>query len=1063
VECIEGGAMSHWRGWPLVGLESSAGSGGVQRRAHNRKRRIWREQQVVLEILKHKAFALWAGRRGVLMDEAQVQALLDAIYQGAEGHAVRIRHNFLVKGLLKGVRDGLWQLPIPPRLTVLRRQPSPFTPNTFAILNQFNPLYEAFIHSLEIRNTGKSAKDREAGQLIFAAIACGAILNTGWLIRVGPAIAQGPMCGEGHLWLNLCDDKDRLRRWFADPVTGLLILRWLGSHEAEYWAELDTQRAVHALIRGYFRTLGIETDIPVLKSLPALIEGAKAWWSLRLPPYLVNYAASREIAPSLPPETWVRLYGQRVHKNKMFQSDMPFDPKSGKRDPGDCNPGRADSLLLYRTIRSCFRRSDSKRPQVGYVTRRLEVFLAKREGRLPFLLQALIEWSLALMRTKRCSTKKLKPSSVLTYLSAIAPSLLASGLDRHPKDIDWDELYEAVLEQAPTPRARADRTAFLKSFHRFLRLFYGIDPVDLETGNEERRVDANLLTPAEYIVIRSRLFQDTRYPERLRRIHVLLLTLGYRLGLRRNEAANLRLRDLQDNQGIGDDLPVQSLWPELLVRNTAHGTVKSNKSVRRLPLALLLLPEELQELLLFKRQRLGEIDTERIGNELLFCHSGHDHRKLMDRETFTPIQEAMRAVTGDPGLRFHHLRHSFANFLLLRLVGDEFSGVLPDTWWRFQDQVCLPAMDGTFAAQLLLNKGAPSSRMLYVVSQLCGHVDPKETLDSYIHLLDWILVHVRNWYLPDLGSQAQAELMDVTPEAAKVFRCRHGVKGNDLYSLWRFRLKSKWERRYADVLLKESQSLESLPTFMEVEPNPLVMERPSPMILYRILRSYYKKFSLPDIADRFGFPSEQIRIWTRTACALGAQRSTKGKLRFAKKEEIDDTSLERYPALPGLCPAPPRSGEDRQDAEDIYWTILELAGKDRRRVECGLRLFLTHVVSTESHLCFRCFQDQAAWVEFLKMIFPVARLRLTLFPNPHASIESQRFHWSRALSIPKKQVLVHPNEISKRSHGRCLVWVAQKGASVKIPSSRESKSWPAPSLKFALFLAAVCLGLKRED
>lgn len=97
-------------------------------------------------------------------------------------------------------------------------------------------------------------------------------------------------------------------------------------------------------------------------------------------------------------------------------------------------------LAASRQVRRLFRNHRGKRPQVKALIERLERFLDQQHP--PFLLRALIRWSIALMRTRRYATKKLKPSSVATYLSAIGADLLACGLSLEPAEIDWNDLVD---------------------------------------------------------------------------------------------------------------------------------------------------------------------------------------------------------------------------------------------------------------------------------------------------------------------------------------------------------------------------------------------------------------------------------------------------------------------------------------------------------------------------------------------------------------------------------------------------------------------------------------------
>jgi len=136
-------------------------------------------------------------------------------------------------------------------------------------------------------------------------------------------------------------------------------------------------------------------------------------------------------------------------------------------------------------------------------------------------------------------------------------------------------------------------------------------------------------------LIRDYLIHDQRHSVRLRQIQSLLLSLGFRLGPRRSEAANLRIKDLQTNQGIGVDLPVQDLRPELLIRSSAYGSVKSTSSVHRLPLTLLS-SDELSQLLKFEKTRLGEIGDKACTNVVYIWSSEEDENEegnLMGKKT----------------------------------------------------------------------------------------------------------------------------------------------------------------------------------------------------------------------------------------------------------------------------------------------------------------------------------------------------------------------------------------------------------------------------------------------
>ena len=86
--------------------------------------------------------------------------------------------------------------------------------------------------------------------------------------------------------------------------------------------------------------------------------------------------------------------------------------------------------------------------------------------------------------------------------------------------------------------------------------------------------------------------------------------------MRRGEVITLQIRDLQDEYDADGDISQFGLQPELIVRNTLQGNVKSVKSTRRLPLKLLLIEDEQEELRSWKQMRLAEIAGKKTGSQL---------------------------------------------------------------------------------------------------------------------------------------------------------------------------------------------------------------------------------------------------------------------------------------------------------------------------------------------------------------------------------------------------------------------------------------------------------------
>ena len=92
--------------------------------------------------------------------------------------------------------------------------------------------------------------------------------------------------------------------------------------------------------------------------------------------------------------------------------------------------------------------------------------------------------------------------------------------------------------------------------------------------------------------------------------------------------------------------------------------------------------------------------------------------------------------------RFHHLRHSFANWLLLALLAADNGALLdspnPLISNGAPDLARITAIKNSLFPRMLGMGPAPTRKNLYMVSALLGHLSPETSLRHYVHLLDWL-------------------------------------------------------------------------------------------------------------------------------------------------------------------------------------------------------------------------------------------------------------------------------------------------------------------------------------
>lgn len=113
-----------------------------------------------------------------------------------------------------------------------------------------------------------------------------------------------------------------------------------------------------------------------------------------------------------------------------------------------------------------------------------------------------------------------------------------------------ESVYEAALEAQVTDGKRRTLAKAVHEFHAFLERRYYYPPISpysvLGIGRDVASVDARILSEDQYQAVLRTLNTcglELRTP-RLVTVSKLFLILGFRLGLRRNEALKLRLGDL---------------------------------------------------------------------------------------------------------------------------------------------------------------------------------------------------------------------------------------------------------------------------------------------------------------------------------------------------------------------------------------------------------------------------------------------------------------------------------------------------------------------------------------
>ena len=843
--------------------------------------------------------------------------------------------------------------------------------------------------------------------------------------------------------------------------------------------KLSEKGLAQYFLNKYLTGLGLKPDSR--PTVSQLISVAKTRLGLLLPPFLVNYSTSFYQAPSLNKIRWARLNDSLVPP-QMLEKEIDAGSTNEKKEEiffkgtkGDGfknNQPKVDQLSKLRELNKILsRRSYKFVPAVSTVTQKIEIFLKNKNELCPFL-EALAEWSLVMLRTKKLTYKKASITSMQSYLYAIGKPLIVSGYDLNIRKLtleDWESLYGQVLDFAVSPRSRTNQRKHLLRFHKFLIMKYGVPKVNIkDVAGLSSTADANILTPKEYNLCKKMIINDPTTPTRLKKIQLLMLTLGYRCSLRRTEVNTLTLADVQDGQGILHVREIPLSKPELLKQNNKFAKTKSNKSVRRLPLSNFLTNEELSSLIEWKGHRLTECGSGGSQNALLFCDENEELIKNQNK-TFGKIEMIMREVTKDPTISFHNLRHSFPNFLLLLVLDELYPGILPSHWYMDGEESLLPQQPGHNLGELLFLSPhfSFSRRILYLVAQFCGHVDPQETIRTYLHLFDWILGYYLKLRDQELSIDEQAVLLGITSNSWRVERSKKKIKGKifakDFIGIFLKRFGNPAPNSLKDTLVPLSQGTNMMPLKGK-------FEEQNPFVMHRIFENLYEGVNIDELAEAYELEKIVVEKWLKYALQFAKITTVMGRSRLIKSldakriDEIKELTAEEVLSKKiKFWPALPPTSDGKNDAQEIFERFIKMYKEDPALAKKGFTLYSSRATRTETDIRLKSDEERIFYVNFFKELFGgEKRIKVSLHPHPATPENEQIAYWAGLLALPLENIKAVEYDNSpppKEKTGRIVVLVGPVDGSYPKRRSDTPFSWPAVELRFGVFMATVSLSV----
>ncbi len=1084
--------QSIWAGWKLS-PPIQAGADGEASRRYQRARDKFKELSSALDQIESRIPGAATGQLGLDFPERAISDAFESLHTITSPQKLRQQHNFLVKGLERGARELDWKVSIPSPMVTLPRKSPQVTTDSFSQLHSWDTAVNSHDQLLPpISLHQDELKTWLAGRFLFQLVREGALLNKEWLKQVPIAMVDGIAFEKDTAYLTLkkehhavknnsrnkitqasvafndlpdnsleYEQQHQYRRLFLSPISQLLLLNY---HQqcGRNWPVPDS--AIECLL---YYTQRLSRELAKVK-LPALLSIAKTSASLELLPLFNYYSSQEDSSLSLPPSVWHRFTNRQVVSFKPIKTAEEDETLHTFNVFPDRDGAYPDQLKQLRKLQACLSVSLAKKTGKAKVIANIGSLLAKTEQN-GVMITLLANWCIALIRKGGRVKSRLTISTISTYLSNIAKPLIIHEHMMGELEVtsvgEWEKLYETVLNASKSSASRIRTQNRLRDFHHYLTSAYAIPPIELEADQQQQhRVDVNIITPAEYCrAIEMIISSEQDRPFKI--MQILALILGYRLGLRRSECASLLIHDiayLTDQTGISG---------EVIVRANSFHSGKSYSATRRLPLWLLM-PEEREFLIDWVQERRNQAMTRTADKQLLFCRDGEGSSLLEDSMLFRPIQIALKTVSGDKSLRYHHLRHSFISFTLLRLLESKPNALLESTWSTDDNgHIAMPNEDVDLSKLAgLPPQHRPSRKRLWLLALWAGHASPDETLSSYSHLLDWALGKLlsQRFDVP-LTTHQQLVLLKIPSKTALTsWRNRRGLQNPTRASDLLKHLQNQWCEFNISPLIKAPYK----PYHAPIQ-NPLdtILKKssnfPAVTVIYQCLRLIEQlehhgmtlEEAIAQSAKRFFLNPEDLSRWQKCGKYLMSTKTFRNNPVFSRYKDIEqrDHNASRSIYMPELnsCMAPPLKPNVLREAGKFFHILTEWCPQHVVAAEAGTQYFFYSMQRSTGHITLPHAEAINAVLGLLRPLRCMKHTYLLVEVKEGSKKKSIKKYWSDATGIPHKRIDLVP---TSSPSGRTRYWYGN--AHLKITrghySDNQQPLWEA--FRFAVFMTMLVYG-----
>ncbi|WP_216937811.1 site-specific integrase [Acinetobacter sp. BY484] len=560
--------------------------------------------------------------------------------------------------------------------------------------------------------------------------------------------------------------------------------------------------------------------------------------------------------------------------------------------------------------------------------------------------------------------QKLRQSSIYSYYAKFAEAWLFHSY-AYAEDPDFnshlEDIYSKMMEEKQ--KSSAQKLDLLRRFHHFQKVLFQSEdfPVfdDVHAASHPKTHIISAQTFCAVLALLPTYMHGSHFSPHDMNTFSVIFTLAFRTGMRIKEILGLRVKDIEGPA-------CTSLWIRPYRYKQQQHHLKTDSAERNLPVSILLKPDEYQA---WQDYCISKRISSHQNDSLFSLWNSEEHLSAhLVSQTFSHL---IYSILPSARYSFHSLRHSATNYLALVLnmpyrMVKVFTDYTEEDYCRIRGH---------------LIRSSTAQDLWYRLAHLLGHITPKETFKSYIHLAFIMAGYKLSQYDPaipyntiktidpDLGLRSTAKEMRLSDLTAQLRQRLSPEKIQAQRAIQKSRKNKKSKMPRHDLCNEKC--------YPGTEKSSLSM----PMAI-KLIRHCERFDDIDYIHKRLNLPVNLIQQCKTNISKLQSLKNQKGKSRFV----LDANHSGRI--LPVL-----ETFEEKR-LMFIFCKQLSDYSKDNQNLIKALNIFIYKSNTTESGLIF-FLKDMDQLEIFLTVFYPLFPREYWAceYPNSFQDKDLAQFPW----------------------------------------------------------------------